>query len=112
MGSMAQGLYEYGIFSTFIPGGDVPAGWFSNKSSGSSISFTVPSLPNLGIRGLNVCCVYTFSNNQDNWSPCPLFTKVTNKTKDLKWIYSPGYFGIPEDGKDMMWFWESVRRWR
>ncbi|KAA8536641.1 hypothetical protein F0562_029119 [Nyssa sinensis] len=99
-----QGLYEYGIFSTFVPGGGVPTGWCGNKSTGSSICFIVPSLPNLRIRGLNVCCVYALSNNQDIWWPPPLFIKLSNKSKDLKWIYGPGSFGIPEDGKDMIWF--------
>ncbi|KAL7205625.1 hypothetical protein ACSBR2_018535 [Camellia fascicularis] len=48
-----QGLYEFGIFSTFLPGSKVPY-WFSNKRLDSSMSFVVPSLPNFKIRGLNV----------------------------------------------------------
>ncbi|XP_021812620.1 TMV resistance protein N-like [Prunus avium] len=56
--SSVQGLYEYGIFSTFFVGNEVP-GQFSHKSTKSSISFTVPSLPNHQIRGLKVFVVYT-----------------------------------------------------
>ncbi|KAA8536640.1 hypothetical protein F0562_029118 [Nyssa sinensis] len=97
-----QGLYDDGIFSTFVPGGEVPTGWCSNKSTGSSICFIVPSFPNLKIRGLNVCCVYALSSKPDIWRRV-LSSRLSNKSKDLKWIYGPNSFGIPEDGKDMIW---------
>jgi hypothetical protein len=50
---MAQGLHEGGIFSTFLPGNEVP-GRFSHTSRGSSVSFTVPLLPKLFTLGLGI----------------------------------------------------------
>ncbi|KAK9944518.1 hypothetical protein M0R45_010081 [Rubus argutus] len=107
-----QGLYEDGIFSTFLPRNEVP-GQYSHRIKGSSISFTVPILANLTIRGLNVFSVIAKSNNDDSDptintvniddSDHPAITVVSNKSKDLKWIYGPKFFGIPGDGKDMIW---------
>ncbi|PRQ57443.1 hypothetical protein RchiOBHm_Chr1g0348381 [Rosa chinensis] len=100
------GLYEYGIFSTFLPtkGNDVP-GQFSHTSKGSSrsMSFTVPAplLPNQRIRGLNIFCVYA---NYDVDVRCidPIIIRVNNKSKGLKWIYGPTCYGIPSS-KDVVW---------
>ncbi|XP_048442503.1 uncharacterized protein LOC125478383 [Pyrus x bretschneideri] len=94
-----QGLYQYGIFSTFFAGNEVP-GRFSYKSTKSSILFMVPLLPaSHRIRGLNIFATYAKN--------CDLFftilTKVCNKSKGLKWIYRPDFYGIPGDGEDMIW---------
>ncbi|XP_024161437.2 disease resistance protein RUN1 [Rosa chinensis] len=107
-----QGLYENGIFSTFLPGDEVP-GQFSHRSRGSSVSFTVPLLPNLNIRGLNVFSVIAQSNDNDS-DPMtnnvnidgplhPTITVVINKSKGLKWIYGPLFSGVPGEGKDVIW---------
>ncbi|XP_062024351.1 disease resistance protein RUN1-like isoform X2 [Rosa rugosa] len=106
-----QGLYENGIFSTFLPGDEVP-GQFSHRSRGSSVSFTVPLLPNLNIRGLNVFSVIAQSNNNDS-DPLtnsvnidgfyPAITVAINKSKGLKWIYGPQFYGVPGEGKDVIW---------
>ncbi|KAM7514917.1 hypothetical protein LguiA_004500 [Lonicera macranthoides] len=107
-----QGLYEFGIFSIFLPKTEAPR-WCNELNRGSSISFTVPSCPNLWIRGLNVCCVYALSNRRETWYPPPIFTKITNKTKDRNWIYMPWMIGIPaEDGKELAWLthWKSGNR--
>ncbi|BBH09933.1 Disease resistance protein TIR-NBS-LRR class family [Prunus dulcis] len=104
------GLYQYGIFSTFLPGNEVP-GQFSHKTAGSSISFTLPLLPNLMIRGLNIFAVYSESNNDSpnkinvNYRifPYPIITEVSNKSKGVKWIYGPTFFGVPGDGQDAIW---------
>ncbi|KAK4493039.1 hypothetical protein RD792_018146, partial [Penstemon davidsonii] len=97
-----QLLYEFGITSTTIPGWEVPI-WFSNKNTGSSISFAVPSHP----KGLNICCVYEKSDSncvKEAWFPeHQLFAKVYNKTKNLTWIYFPTCFGIPEVEQDLLW---------
>ncbi|KAK9944489.1 hypothetical protein M0R45_010053 [Rubus argutus] len=63
--------------------------------------------------GLNVFSVIAKSNNDDSDptidtvniddSDHPVITVVSNKSKDLKWIYGPKFFGIPGDGKDMIW---------
>ncbi|XP_050370954.1 disease resistance protein RUN1-like isoform X2 [Argentina anserina] len=103
-----QGLYEFGIFHTFLPGDQVP-GYYSHKSNGTSISFTIPLHPDRRIRGLNVFSVY---ENSDDVSqliytgvnlPNPIITKVINKSKGLKWIFGPTFYGIPDNGKDMIW---------
>ncbi|KAK9932826.1 hypothetical protein M0R45_020048 [Rubus argutus] len=62
----SRGLYEYGIFSTFLPGTvNEVAGEFSHSSIGElSISLTVPLLSNHRIRGLNIYCVYTNMSSQ------------------------------------------------
>ncbi|KAM7474478.1 LOW QUALITY PROTEIN: hypothetical protein LguiB_021721 [Lonicera macranthoides] len=95
-----QGLHEFGIFSTFIPGGMVPS-CFSDKSKGSSISFSVSSLPNLRIRCLNVFFVYYLRRG---FVPEPiLLTKILNRKKGLTWIYCPFFVGSPYEGNDMTW---------
>ncbi|KAK9944485.1 hypothetical protein M0R45_010050 [Rubus argutus] len=112
-----QGLYEAGIFSTFLPGDKVP-GQFSHRSTGSSVSFTVPLVPNLKIRGLNVFSVVAQSNNNDSdpmtnivnidGSEFPTITVLSNKSDGRKWIYGPIFFGVPCEGKDVTW----LSHWR
>ncbi|KAM7518911.1 hypothetical protein LguiB_017873 [Lonicera macranthoides] len=98
-----QGFYEFGIFSTFLPKAKAP-NWCNELNTGSSISFIVPSYPNLWIKGLNVCVVYALSNRKETWFPPPIFTKISNMTKDLNWIYKPWLRGIPaEDGEELAW---------
>ncbi|XP_021801332.1 TMV resistance protein N-like [Prunus avium] len=102
-----EGLYQKGIFSTFFAGNEVP-GQFSHKSTKSPISFTVPLLDNQRIQGLKVFVVYTnlhanYSAGASPGPPGPLVTKVRNKSKGLKWIYCPIFYGIPGEGEDMIW---------
>ncbi|TQD84234.1 hypothetical protein C1H46_030212 [Malus baccata] len=100
-----QGLYQYGIFSTFFVGNEVP-GQFSYKSTNSSISFIVPSLlASHRIRGLNIFATYSVEEKFDYrfYFLLPLLIKVSNKSKGLKWIYAPQFTGIPGDGEDMIW---------
>ncbi|CAL5380077.1 unnamed protein product [Camellia sinensis] len=105
-----QGLYEFGIFSTSLPGNEIP-GWFSHKAKGHTISFSVPSQPNLKMQGFNACFVYSRSRDKKyrfwsesksrNWSS--YFIKISNKTRGLKWVYSPTFLGIPGAREDMTW---------
>ncbi|KAM7514915.1 hypothetical protein LguiA_004498 [Lonicera macranthoides] len=98
-----QGLNEFGIFNTFLPKTEAPS-WCNELNRGSSISFIVPSYPNLWIRGLNVCGVYALSKRKDTWFPFPIFTRISNKTKDLNWMYNPWLHGFPvEDGEELAW---------
>ncbi|XP_028106537.1 disease resistance protein RPP2B-like [Camellia sinensis] len=101
-----QGLYECGIYSIFVPGNEVP-GWCSNKGKGSSISFNVPLVLNLKIVALNIYIVYAFANDISLASHQFDYIKINNKTKGLKWTYSPMFRGIPDDNS-MIWFshWE------
>ncbi|KAJ8572687.1 hypothetical protein K7X08_009198 [Anisodus acutangulus] len=51
-------VFEKGMISIFLPGSKVP-NWFCYKSAGATLSFTVPSPPDLKIQGITVCSVYT-----------------------------------------------------
>ncbi|KAK9910936.1 hypothetical protein M0R45_034870 [Rubus argutus] len=101
-----QGLYEWGIFSTFFPGtvNEVP-GEFSYSSSGEfPISFTVPLLSNHRIRGLNIYCVYAHDSCKSEFElQDSVIIVVRNKSKGLKWIYWPSWHGIPNEEQDMIW---------
>ncbi|KAM7481984.1 hypothetical protein LguiB_006567 [Lonicera macranthoides] len=103
--NIRQGLYEFGIFSTFLRREEIPS-WCSDRndnkgSSSSSRPFVVPShSTSLRIRGLNVYSVYKLSNIDKIEHQFLLFTKINNKSKDLKWIYSPVAIAIPKKGKE------------
>ncbi|XP_050142697.1 disease resistance protein RUN1-like isoform X1 [Malus sylvestris] len=111
--SPVQGLYQYGIFSTFFVGNEVP-GQFSHKSTMSSISFIVSLLPDHKIRGLNIFATYAKEKNSNNGSTDsdsdvddgnerdPIMIKVRNKSKGLTWIYGPDLYGIPGEEEDII----------
>ncbi|XP_048422827.1 disease resistance protein RUN1 isoform X1 [Pyrus x bretschneideri] len=113
--SPVQGLHQYGIFSTFLPGNEffprneVPSRLIHKSGGSSSISFTVPLLPNHRGRGLNVFAVYEnvidFSDTELVYDcmDIRMTIKVSNKSKGLKWIYVPLVYGIPGEGEDMTW---------
>nr|XP_016469562.1 PREDICTED: disease resistance protein TAO1-like [Nicotiana tabacum] len=100
--SVQQGLYEFGIFSTYFPGNEVPS-WFSNKSEERLLTLNVDSLPNIEITVLHICVVYERSSPRkyryfgDNkfGGGHTFYIKVQNITKGLKWIYAPSFIGIP-----------------
>ena len=98
---MSQILYENGIFSTYFSGREVPR-WFSDKISGSTITFTVPSYPHLNIRVLNLCLVYTLSD-VENLLVSPLHVKIQNKNNHLEWEYTPRCYGVPEVQGYIVW---------
>ncbi|XP_012089185.1 disease resistance protein RPV1 isoform X2 [Jatropha curcas] len=96
-----QVLHECGISSIFLPGDEVP-GWYNPQNEGSSISFSIAQSHGCNVLGLNICTVYT-CNNIRNGPGDHLYTKVWNKTKDLRWTYSPTFHGIPETDEIMLW---------
>ncbi|KAJ9185898.1 hypothetical protein P3X46_005476 [Hevea brasiliensis] len=96
-----QVLHECGICSIFLPGSELP-GWYNPQREGSSISFTVPPPHGHKIRGLNICTVYACNNLRNGFGDHHC-TKVWNKTKDLRWTYSPTFYGIPETEEIMLW---------
>ncbi|PWA56886.1 toll/interleukin-1 receptor (TIR) domain-containing protein [Artemisia annua] len=87
--------YEFGIFSTYFPGKEVPK-WFGHRSNGRSISFTMPSASaNKRIEGINICLVHALSFV---CLSCRKSIKVKNITKDRSWEYysclgAKGHFG-------------------
>ncbi|KAK4370986.1 hypothetical protein RND71_010461 [Anisodus tanguticus] len=99
---LVQGLYEFGIFSTYFPGSEIPS-WFNRKGEQSILSLKVDSHTNTNIIGLNICIVYSRSNHQKsqcwvdnqlgNWYS--FFVKINNVSKGVKWIYAPTFIGVP-----------------
>ncbi|KAK9048560.1 hypothetical protein SSX86_032476 [Deinandra increscens subsp. villosa] len=91
-----QMLYEFGIFSTYYGGKEMP-NWISYRSKlHGSISFTIPpsSSPNKPkLRGLNFCCVRERLSNLDRPFLLPRI-KIRNITKNGTWIYHPLLSGI------------------
>ncbi|XP_023767488.1 disease resistance protein RPV1 isoform X1 [Lactuca sativa] len=98
--SEIQMYYEFGIFSTIYWSKEMP-NWITDRSMGSSISFTIPSSPN-NLTGLNCCCMVTSPFTEDVHLEVPLM-KITNITKNLTWIYQH-YVGSVLDvgGKSLM----------
>ncbi|XP_059313473.1 disease resistance protein RUN1-like [Lycium ferocissimum] len=100
-----QGLYEQGIFSTFLPGNKVPS-WFTKLENMNAVSFTI-SQPLNNIQGLSIAVVYTSSESQENEFSRAYWRKqqniVHNTTKDLKWMHNPRVFGMPEGNEEITW---------
>ncbi|KVI00450.1 hypothetical protein Ccrd_021279 [Cynara cardunculus var. scolymus] len=88
--------YEFGIFSTWYVGKEMP-NWISDRRwEGSSISFTIPSSP-CNLRGLNLFCVFTpgeFITNDGEFLAYISFIRISNITKMCTWIYYIGGFFI------------------
>ncbi|KAM7473701.1 hypothetical protein LguiB_020944 [Lonicera macranthoides] len=95
-----EGIYEFGIFSTFIPGREIPS-CFNERKKGFSMSFIVSSVSKFRIQCLNICYVYAVTDRLSSYYPFGI--KINNKTKDLMWVYCPRYYGIPDSDKDMTW---------
>ncbi|KAK9053314.1 hypothetical protein SSX86_029947 [Deinandra increscens subsp. villosa] len=84
-----QMYYEFGIFSTIYKGWRMPD-WISQKSNGSSISFTIPSSPKK-LQRLNSCCVETTNSSFTIPSSYYYFElpiiRISNITTNHTWIY-------------------------
>ncbi|KAH0698792.1 hypothetical protein KY284_013007 [Solanum tuberosum] len=104
-----QGLSEFGIFSISFHGSELPDGLSYNSTGSSSISFDVP---NYDIQGLNLYVIYgnastSYCTRRNKfWNE--FHVRVANKTKDLRWTYSPTFKGLPDNGEDITWLchWE------
>nr|KAJ0227734.1 hypothetical protein LSAT_V11C100039170 [Lactuca sativa] len=87
-----QLFYEFGIFSTKYEEEEMPS-WFTNRSVGPSISFTIPSSSPNKLRGINLCSMQRLRGS-DERSPYvfgqfpkePMMT-ISNITKNRMWIY-------------------------
>ncbi|KAH0727039.1 hypothetical protein KY284_002904 [Solanum tuberosum] len=95
-------FFERGLISIYLPGSKVPD-WFCYKSAGATLSFTVPSPPDLKIQGITVCSVYTI-----DWKVwvegIQFYLVIHNEQKNVKLIYSPTCYGLPEAQSEMLWF--------
>ncbi|KAJ0783466.1 putative TIR domain, P-loop containing nucleoside triphosphate hydrolase [Helianthus annuus] len=96
-GSQTQMYYEFGIFSTFFEGKEMP-NWIRRRSKGPSISFTIPSSPKK-VHGLNFCSVLTLlSLYRTRFFVLPKI-KISNITKNRTWIYDHYIERVKLDGK-------------
>ncbi|CAH1449193.1 unnamed protein product [Lactuca virosa] len=98
-----QVLYEYGIMNTYLPGiidQSITASEY--RSLSPNVSFRVPSCPKKQrIQGLQVTALYRPSGqDEDIWV---LFTKISNTTKGLTWMYNPVVYCQPGVGEDAVW---------
>ncbi|XP_070681162.1 uncharacterized protein [Malus domestica] len=107
-GMYILGLYEYGVLITFFAGNEVP-GRFSHKSTKSFISFIVPLLlASHRIQGFNIFVTYAKEENYNKGKLMKMACEQYRMLKGLKWIYVLELYGIPGDGKDMIW----LNHWR
>ncbi|XP_023734374.1 disease resistance protein RPV1 [Lactuca sativa] len=101
-----QVLYEYGIMSTYLAGiKDQNMARSEYMSTSAFLSFRVPSCPEKSrIRGLNITASYRISagTRRDDHTRA-LFTKVSNTTKGLTWMYNPAIYDISGIEEDAMW---------
>ncbi|KAK9068946.1 hypothetical protein SSX86_013062 [Deinandra increscens subsp. villosa] len=88
-----QMFYEFGIFSTYYGGEEMP-NWIScrSKEGSTPISFTIPpsSSPNK-LRGLNFCYVLENKLPNLNMHLDLQLIIIRNITKNGTWIYDPHY---------------------
>ncbi|XP_019179416.1 PREDICTED: TMV resistance protein N-like isoform X2 [Ipomoea nil] len=108
---LVQGLYEFGIFSTYFPGSEVPR-WFSHKQDvENSVTLKLASHTDTNITGLTICLVYSRCKNPRKFKffgegkfggSFSFFIKVSNISSSLKWIYNPTYIGIPGPNEDLV----------
>ncbi|KVI00501.1 hypothetical protein Ccrd_021257 [Cynara cardunculus var. scolymus] len=95
--SQVQMVYEFGIFSTWFKGKEIP-NWISDRRwEGSSISFTIPSSPN-NLRGLNICFAFTNPNAGyfvgDSYHLLLSSIRISNITENHTWIYNRYNYSI------------------
>ncbi|KAM0005124.1 putative P-loop containing nucleoside triphosphate hydrolase, leucine-rich repeat domain superfamily [Helianthus debilis subsp. tardiflorus] len=99
-----QMLQEFGIRSTYLQGiKDQSMMALEYTSAYNYISLHVSSNPKKHrIQGLNVSCLYKSSapKVKDNWL---FFTKISNITKGVTWIYNPLVYCKPKVDEDTMW---------
>ncbi|WCJ43268.1 Disease resistance protein (TIR-NBS-LRR class) family [Euphorbia peplus] len=98
-----QVLHECGICSIFLPGSDIPS-WYSPQIKGSSISFCILTLQGRKIRGLNTSTVYTCDTTSSRLGDHHHYIKIWNESRNVKLIYSPSFYAIPEREESMGWF--------
>nr|XP_043611778.1 disease resistance protein RPV1-like [Erigeron canadensis] len=92
-------LFEFGIFSTFYGGKEMPK-WIRDRNNGPSINFIVPS-SSKNLRGLNFCYLQT-GRDPDNGVNLPT-VKVRNETKNCTWIYKQYIHWVKVDEKCLIW---------
>ncbi|KAJ0766701.1 hypothetical protein HanLR1_Chr03g0080591 [Helianthus annuus] len=97
-----QMLYEFGIRSTYLQGiKDQSMATHQYTSSSKFLSFRVPLHPKKHkIHGLNVTALYRSSGGEDR---CPLFARISNRTRGVTWVYSPVVYCKSRVDEDVVW---------
>ncbi|KAL8262709.1 hypothetical protein R6Q59_024058 [Mikania micrantha] len=108
--------YEFGIFSTFYQGKEMPE-WINCRSKGPSISFTIPSSCN-NLQGLNFCCVEERLNPIDDfpfdgyWIDVYIpYIIISNITKNHTWIYQNHIRAIFKYSEDIKSYLNYLSQW-
>lgn len=89
--------YEFGIFSTYFIGKELP-NCYGYKSKGSSMSVIIAS--SMNIRGLNISSVHTLQGIDRE---CMLGIRIRNMTTNRTWIYMSYINVVGEAGEDIVW---------
>ncbi|MFS7917410.1 hypothetical protein Hanom_Chr03g00188721 [Helianthus anomalus] len=105
-----QMLYEYGIRSTYLQGIKDQSmmafeytSTYEYTSANDSLSFHVClHQKRHKIQGLQVCCLYRLSGSEHK-DRLPLFILISNRSKDLTWIYNPMVYCKPKVDEDVAW---------
>ncbi|KAD5802475.1 hypothetical protein E3N88_13835 [Mikania micrantha] len=87
--------YEFGIFSMFYNGKEMPD-WINCRSKGPSISFTIPSSIN-NLRGLNFLCILKKTPSLNNMFEIPAI-EISNITETHTWVYNHYIDRVDFDG--------------
>ncbi|XAR56336.1 hypothetical protein NMG60_11036781 [Bertholletia excelsa] len=90
---------ESRVFMTYICGTKIPD-WFNFKNRGPCISFVVPLNPGLRIRGLTLCCVYSWFRRVIHSFCIRLEIGVTNNTKKISWNTEAWIIGVLDTKED------------
>lgn len=98
--------FEYGVFSTWFEGGEVPECFSFRNENSSSITFAVPLVPNNHkIQGLSVGWVYAtdpdLTENYHSWIT-PIL-RISNQTRGLSWSYNPTTLEVTYNTDKIVW---------
>ncbi|XP_050230104.1 disease resistance protein RPV1-like isoform X2 [Mercurialis annua] len=102
-----QVLHECGIFTTYLPGSEIPE-WYNFQYPGNSFSFTVHLCQGQKIVGLNLCVVYACNESGSQLSQDYIlfgtaFALIKNTTNGFFWTYSPTFYQIPGKNGCNLW---------
>ncbi|XP_071720058.1 disease resistance protein Roq1-like [Rutidosis leptorrhynchoides] len=97
--SQVQLFYEFGIFSTFYGGDEIPY-YINRRKRGSSISFGILS-SHMKLKGLNFC--YRLKGRSQDSGFNLLTVIVSNETKNRTWIYKHYVHWVKVDEESLIW---------
>ncbi|XP_050237172.1 disease resistance protein RPV1-like [Mercurialis annua] len=107
-----QVLQECGIFTTYLPGSEIPE-WYNFQHPGCSFSFNLHGFEGQKIAGLNLCVVYA-CDESTSWDSNNVlgtaFALIKNASNGFYWTYSPTFYQIPAQNGCNLWLshWKYV----